>query len=100
MVCSPWHAVMNASFICVGITTGIVGLVSTALFVSRHDLGFGPGGIERFAAYTTTTWQIVAGLIVLRHADNPAAGFAPGGRFGESGRTPRHRRKTGSTGAR
>jgi hypothetical membrane protein len=48
------------------IMAGIVGLVSTVLFVSRHDLGLGPGGIERLAAYTTTSWQIVAGLIVLR----------------------------------
>lgn len=48
------------------ITTGIVGLTSTGLFVARHDLSLGPGGIERLAAYTTTTWQIVAGLIVLR----------------------------------
>jgi hypothetical protein len=42
---------------------GILGLISTALFVARHDLGLGPGGIERLAAYTTTTWQIVAGLV-------------------------------------
>jgi hypothetical membrane protein len=49
-------------------TAGIVGLVSTILFVSRYDLGLGPGGIERFAAYTTSTWQIVAGLVVLRIA--------------------------------
>jgi len=52
------------------ITAGIVGLVSTALFVSRHDLGLGPGGIERFAAYTTTTWQIVAGLVVLQQPES------------------------------
>jgi hypothetical protein len=49
------------------VTTGFVGLVSTVLFVSRHDLGLGPGGIERVAAYTTTTWQIVAGLILWQH---------------------------------
>lgn len=48
------------------LAAGIIGLVSTVLFVSRHDLGFGPGGIERFAAYTTTIWQIVAGWIILR----------------------------------
>ena len=52
------------------ITAGIAGLVSTALFVSRHDLGLGPGGIERFAAYTTTTWQIVAGLVILRQRES------------------------------
>jgi len=56
-------------FIWFSITAGIVGLISTALFVVRHDLGLGPGGIERLAAYTTTTWQIVAGLVVLRTRD-------------------------------
>lgn len=54
-------------FVWFSITAGIVGLVSTGLFVSRHDLGFGPGGIERFAAYTTSTWQIVAGRFVWQH---------------------------------
>jgi len=58
------------SFIGFSIATGIVGLCSTALFVSRHDLGLGPGGIERLAAYTTTTWQIVAGLIVWRRPES------------------------------
>jgi hypothetical membrane protein len=53
-------------FISFSITSGVVGLVSTVLFVSRYDLGLGPGGIERLAAYTTSTWQIVAGLVVLR----------------------------------
>ena len=52
------------------ITIGIVGLTSTVLFVARHDLGLGAGGIERLAAYTTTTWQIVAGLIVLRQPES------------------------------
>jgi hypothetical membrane protein len=54
------------TFISFSIAAGVVGLVSTILFVSRHDLGLGPGGIERFAAYTTTAWQIVAGVILLR----------------------------------
>jgi len=53
-------------FVWFSITAGILGLTSTALFVARHDLGLGPGGIERLAAYTTTTWQIVAGLVVWR----------------------------------
>ena len=56
-------------FIAFSVTAGILGLVSTVLFVSRHDLGLGPGGIERLAAYTTTTWQIVAGLTVLRRPE-------------------------------
>jgi hypothetical membrane protein len=46
------------------VTAGMVGLIATGLFAARYDLGLGPGGIERFAAYTTTTWQIVAGLVV------------------------------------
>ena len=58
----PW-------FMWFSITAGIAGLISTALFVSRHDLGLGPGGIERFAAYATTTWQIVAGLVILRQPE-------------------------------
>jgi hypothetical membrane protein len=57
-------------FIWFSITAGILGLTSTGLFVARHDLGLGPGGIERLAAYTTTTWQIVAGLIVLRQPES------------------------------
>jgi len=48
------------------ITAGVAGLLSTVLFAQRHDLGLGPGGIERVAAYTTAAWQIVAGGIVLR----------------------------------
>jgi hypothetical membrane protein len=51
------------------VTAGILGLIATALFVARHDLGLGPGGIERLAAYTTTTWQIVAGATLLRQPE-------------------------------
>ena len=57
-------------FIWFSITAGILGLTATGLFVARHDLGLGPGGIERLAAYTTTTWQIVAGLIILRQPES------------------------------
>ena len=60
---SPPHRLQFAWF---SITAGVVGLISTVLFVARYDVGLGPGGIERVAAYTTTTWQIVAGLILLR----------------------------------
>jgi hypothetical membrane protein len=56
----------QAPFVWFSIMAGVVGLVATGLFVSRHDLGLGPGGIERFAAYTITIWQIIAGLVVLR----------------------------------
>lgn len=57
-------------FVWFSVTAGIAGLIATVLFVSRHDLGLGPGGIERVAAYTTTTWQIVAGLVVLRRPES------------------------------
>jgi hypothetical membrane protein len=56
----------RSGFMGFSIVSGIVGLVSTFLFVSRHDLGLGLGGIERFAAYTTTIWQIVAGWMLWR----------------------------------
>ena len=49
------------------ITAGIVGLVATTLFAFGHDVGLGPGGIERFAAYTTTLWQIVAGFVLFEY---------------------------------
>jgi hypothetical membrane protein len=52
------------------VTAGILGLIATVLFVARHDLGLGPGGIERLAAYTTTTWQIMAGLTLLRQPES------------------------------
>jgi hypothetical membrane protein len=48
------------------VASGLAGLAATVLFVSRHDLGLGLGGIERIAAYTTTTWQITAGLVLWR----------------------------------
>jgi hypothetical membrane protein len=52
------------------VATGLVGLAATVLFVYRHDLGLGPGGIERVAAYTTTVWQIAAGVVVLRQPES------------------------------
>ncbi len=58
------------SFTWFSITVGVVGLVATVLFVSRYDLGLGTGGVERVAAYTTTTWQIVAGLVLLRRPES------------------------------
>lgn len=56
-------------FTALSIAFGVVGLVSTVLFVAGYDLGLGPGGIERCAAYTTSSWQIVAGL-ALRSFDD------------------------------
>ena len=57
------------SFASFSVAAGIAGLAATLLFVSRHDLGLGLGAIERVAAYTTTTWQIIAGLMVWRRAE-------------------------------
>jgi hypothetical membrane protein len=54
------------------IIAGIAGLTATVLFGMRQDLGLGMGGIERVAAYTTTTWQIAAGLVVLGRTRTPA----------------------------
>lgn len=48
------------------VAAGVAGLVATVLFVLRHDLGLGVGGMERVAAYPIATWQIVAGWVVWR----------------------------------
>jgi hypothetical membrane protein len=50
------------------VTFGIAGLLATILIASRHDLGLGPGTIERVAAYTISSWQVVAGLALWRRA--------------------------------
>ena len=50
------------------VVAGVVGLAGTALFVSGHYLGLGPGGMERFAAYPMSTWQIVVGAALLGSA--------------------------------
>jgi hypothetical membrane protein len=41
---------------------GVVGLVSTWLFVSNWYLGMGAGGMERFAAYPLPLWLTVVGM--------------------------------------
>jgi hypothetical membrane protein len=46
------------------VMAGLGGLIATVLIASHRDLGFGPGSIERVAAYTTSSWQIVAGLAI------------------------------------
>jgi hypothetical membrane protein len=46
------------------VAAGLGGLIATMLIVLHRDLGLGPGGIERVAAYTTASWQIVAGLVL------------------------------------
>jgi len=52
----------NRSLRWFSITAGIAGLLATMLIASHRDLGLGSGSIERVAAYTTSSWQIVAGL--------------------------------------
>jgi hypothetical membrane protein len=56
----------NSWFGAFSVLSGVAGLVATVLFALGRDLGIGLGGMERVAAYTTTTWQIVAGLAILR----------------------------------
>jgi hypothetical membrane protein len=46
------------------VAAGLGGLVATMLIVVHRDFGLGPGGMERIAAYTTASWQIVAGLVL------------------------------------
>jgi hypothetical membrane protein len=50
------------------VMAGIAGLLATVLIASRRDLGLGPGSIERVAAYTISSWQIVAGLALWQRA--------------------------------
>ena len=58
------------AFASFSVVAGLLGLASTVLFVAHYDLGLGQGGIERVAAYTTTTWQIVAGLMLWRRPES------------------------------
>jgi hypothetical membrane protein len=48
------------------IASGVVGLLATVLFVSRHFLNLGIGGMERLAAYPLPLWTMVAGLSLWR----------------------------------
>lgn len=50
------------------ITSGVVGLLATALFASGHYLSIGIGGMERLAAYPLPFWTIVMGMALRRHA--------------------------------
>lgn len=42
-----------------GPALGVVGIVSTYLFVSQHYLGLGPGGMERLWGYNFLIWTFV-----------------------------------------
>jgi hypothetical membrane protein len=44
------------------VIAGLAGLIATILIASHRDLGLGAGTIERVAAYTISSWQIVAGI--------------------------------------
>lgn len=46
------------------VSAGLAGLIATGLIALQRHLGLGPGTIERIAAYTTSSWQIVAGLVL------------------------------------
>jgi len=50
------------------VVAGLAGLIATGLIALHLDLGMGEGGIERVAAYTTASWQIVAGVAIGRRA--------------------------------
>ena len=47
------------------ITSGLMGLLATALFISDKYLGLGIGGMERVAAYPLPLWLIVTGIAFL-----------------------------------
>ena len=51
----------------VGVFSGCIGLVGTALFASGTYMGIGAGGMERVAAYPMPVWQIAMGWQLLRH---------------------------------
>jgi len=44
---------------------GAVGIAGAALFFTGHDLGLGPGGMERVAAYPMLAWMLMSGLALL-----------------------------------
>ena len=61
----PWKRIWTFTTI-----TGIVGAISTVLFVEEVFLGLGIGGMERLAAYPLPIWMIVAGVWWLRRRDD------------------------------
>jgi hypothetical membrane protein len=54
------------------ITSGIAGLLATALFAQGYGLGLGVGGMERVAAYTLPVWLITAGVLIVRKCSTSA----------------------------
>jgi len=52
-----------------GAVAGAVSLVALALFVSRHDLGLGGGGMERIVLYPSLVWLAAMGAFLMRDWD-------------------------------
>jgi len=46
------------------VAAGVAGLIASVLIALHHDFGLGQGVIERVAAYTTASWQVVAGVAI------------------------------------
>jgi hypothetical membrane protein len=61
------------------VVSGVVGELTTWLFVSGHDGPLGVGGMERVAAYALPVWLMVTGATF-------ASGFTGGGRIGAARR--------------
>jgi hypothetical protein len=40
---------------------GAAGLIAMVLFFGGHDLGLGPGGMERVTAYSVPAWTLITG---------------------------------------
>jgi hypothetical membrane protein len=47
------------------LVTGLIGLFGTVLFLERHYLGFGMGGMERVAAWPLLIFLAVVGITLL-----------------------------------
>jgi hypothetical membrane protein len=45
---------------------GAAGLIAMVLFFGGHDLGLGPGGMERVTAYGVPVWTLITGITLLR----------------------------------
>ncbi|MEH0937452.1 DUF998 domain-containing protein [Micromonospora psammae] len=52
---------------------GLAGVVGTLLFLTRVDLGFGVGGMERVAVFPLLVWQAALALLLQPGGAGPAA---------------------------
>lgn len=48
---------------------GCAGLIAMVLFAGKHDLGFGPGGMERLIVLPSQLFTLTAGMFVLTRAN-------------------------------